>query len=161
MSKKWFLHHFREATKMTMLRMSAKWCSKKRPPPPQRVSVFSFLVFFFYIYILIWFIFAKQRKSKKKQTKAKQKQMKAKESSAFICFDFGSVLCTRWNYCVFGVLSETQRIIFWPSLTFKQKNREKLSASHTINVTILLRLKCYRIVTPNPDKQIIAQLSFA
>lgn len=154
-------NYLREATKMTMLWISAKMVLKKKTATATARQRFFFSCFLFYIYILIWFIFAKQRQSKKKQTKAKQKQTKAKESSAFICFALGSVLCTHWNYCVLGVLPETKRLIFWPSLTFKQKNREKLSASHTLNVTILLRLKCYRIVTQNPDKQIIAQLFFA
>lgn len=81
-------HHLREATKMTMLWMSEKWCSKKRPPPqPQRVSAFSFLVFFLHLHLYLIYIY-KANESKTKQTKAKVKQNKTMLLFALLWFLF-------------------------------------------------------------------------
>jgi hypothetical protein len=80
-------NYLREATKMTMLRMSAKWCSKKRPPPPQRVSVFSFLVFFLHLHFyLIYICKAKAKQKKANESKGKAKKSKAKQTKAVLLF---------------------------------------------------------------------------
>jgi len=52
-------YHLREATKMTMLRMSAKWCSKKDRRNRKKIASahFSFVVFFFYFISFISFLF--------------------------------------------------------------------------------------------------------
>jgi hypothetical protein len=52
-------YHLREATKMTMLWISAKMVLKKRPPPPQKIASahFSFFVFFFYFISFFSFLF--------------------------------------------------------------------------------------------------------
>jgi hypothetical protein len=52
-------YHLREATKMTMLRMSAKWCSKKKTAATakNRVSAFFFCCFLFLFYFFFSFLF--------------------------------------------------------------------------------------------------------
>lgn len=137
-------HHLREATKMTMLWMSAKWCwIKKTTATATARQRFFFSCFLF----TFTFIFDLYLQSKRKQNKANKSKSKAKLSSAFICFTLVSACCTRWNYCVSGVLSEMKHLISWLSLTFKRQNRAKLSTSRMLNITILLRWKCYGIIT--------------
>jgi hypothetical protein len=52
-------NYLREATKMTMLWISAKMVLKKRPPPPQksRQRIFLFLFSFFYFFSFFSFFF--------------------------------------------------------------------------------------------------------
>lgn len=58
-------NYLREATKMTMLWISAKMVLKKRPPPPQksRQRIFLFLFSFFISFLsFLSFFIAKQKK---------------------------------------------------------------------------------------------------
>jgi hypothetical protein len=52
-------YHLREATKMTMLWISAKWCSKKdrRHRKKSRQRIFLFLFSFFYFFSFFSFFF--------------------------------------------------------------------------------------------------------
>jgi len=91
-------YHLRKTTKLTMLWISAKWCSKKKTATAtarQRFFFSCFLFTFTFLFDLYLQSKGKAKKSKRKQSKSKQKQTKAKLSSAFICFALVSVLYTR------------------------------------------------------------------
>ena len=79
-------NYLREATKMTMLWISAKMVLKKKTATATARQRFFFSCFLFYIYILIWFIFAKQKKANESKAKANESKAKANESKRKQCF---------------------------------------------------------------------------
>ena len=88
--------HFADAGKSSpeyyVAREGITFVCKKRPPLPQRVSVFSFLVFFLHLHFnLIYICKAKAKQKKANESKAKAKERKIKQCFYLLCFGLRSL----------------------------------------------------------------------